>query len=94
VALKASHDDIARRAYDIYIRNGSQSGESDQNWQRAEEELEDEGTEAFAEQDSTGGILPAPDAVSTPAENASAEGSPSSERRKGSWWHRRAARSQ
>ena len=34
-----SHDTIARRAYDIYIKHGSKQGQCKQNWQQAEHEL-------------------------------------------------------
>ncbi len=35
----SAHDDIARRAYDIYDKNGRQQGQCQQNWQQAEREL-------------------------------------------------------
>lgn len=34
-----AHDDIARRAYDIYVKGGSQEGRCQQNWLQAEREL-------------------------------------------------------
>ncbi|MCX5658191.1 MAG: DUF2934 domain-containing protein [Planctomycetota bacterium] len=34
-----THDDIARRAYDIYIRSGKKEGRCAQNWSQAEQEL-------------------------------------------------------
>ncbi len=34
-----SHDDIAKRAYDIYERTGRQSGQCQHNWQQAQDEL-------------------------------------------------------
>ena len=39
VVSEISHNDIARRAYEIYVKNGYQQGQSQQNWQQAEEEL-------------------------------------------------------
>src|SRR5688572_18066389 len=41
-----THDDIAQRAHDIYVKNGFQQGQSDQNWQQAERDLRDHGTVA------------------------------------------------
>jgi len=35
-----THDVIAHRAYDIYIRSGSKQGHCKQNWQQAEVELQ------------------------------------------------------
>ena len=34
-----SHDEIARRAYDIYLKTGSKQGRCKQNWLQAENEL-------------------------------------------------------
>jgi len=34
-----THDDIARRAYDIYLGNGCKQGHCKQNWRQAEQEL-------------------------------------------------------
>ena len=34
-----THDDIARRAYDIYVKSGQKPGQCIQNWQQAEHEL-------------------------------------------------------
>ena len=36
---EVSHDDIARRAYEIYVKSGSKNGRCRQNWQQAENEL-------------------------------------------------------
>ena len=46
VASMPTHDDIAKRAYDIYIRTGSRQGQCKQNWQQAEQDLRNEGTKA------------------------------------------------
>jgi hypothetical protein len=37
-----THDDIARRAYEIYIKNGRRQGQCERNWQQAENELRNE----------------------------------------------------
>lgn len=34
-----THDDIAKRAYEIYAEKGDRQGDSDQNWKQAEHEL-------------------------------------------------------
>ncbi len=34
-----THEEIARRAYEIYLRNGRREGQSEQNWYQAEHEL-------------------------------------------------------
>ena len=34
-----THEDISRRAYEIYVRNGCKEGQSEQNWLQAEQEL-------------------------------------------------------
>jgi hypothetical protein len=34
-----AHEQIARRAYEIYINKGSQKGQCQQNWHQAEREL-------------------------------------------------------
>jgi hypothetical protein len=36
------HEEIAKRAYEIYLRNGSQHGRDQQNWLQAESELRSE----------------------------------------------------
>jgi len=37
-----THDDIARRAYEIYIKKGSRQGQCERNWQQAEKDLHSE----------------------------------------------------
>ncbi len=37
-----THDDIARRAYEIYIASGQKNGHCTQNWHRAEQALRDQ----------------------------------------------------
>jgi len=39
-----AHDDIARRAYEIYVEKGYVQGQSEQDWQQAEEEQKDRST--------------------------------------------------
>ena len=39
VTPTATHDDIAKRAHEIYIKNGCPQGQCEQNWQQAEHEL-------------------------------------------------------
>jgi len=41
-----SHEDIARRAYDIYERRGRKPGQCQENWHQAERELRKESTHA------------------------------------------------
>ena len=40
VTTKPTHDAIANRAYDLYVRTGSKQGRCKQNWQQAETELQ------------------------------------------------------
>lgn len=46
-----SHDDIARRAYDIYDKKGRQEGRCCENWSQAEQELKSENPASFAMQE-------------------------------------------
>jgi hypothetical protein len=40
IAMAApTHDDIAHRAYDIYVQDGRKQGQCKQNWRQAEHEL-------------------------------------------------------
>ena len=39
-----THDDIARRAYEIYLEKGCLQGQSEQNWQQAEQEQKNRST--------------------------------------------------
>jgi hypothetical protein len=34
-----THEQISRRAYEIYVRNGCREGQTEQNWLQAEREL-------------------------------------------------------
>ena len=38
-----THGDIAQRAYDIYVQNGCNEGQCQQNWQQAEKDLHEQG---------------------------------------------------
>lgn len=46
-----AHEAIARRAYEIYVRNGRPTGRCLQHWKQAEQELRDEESVDFDEQD-------------------------------------------
>jgi hypothetical protein len=37
-----TYEDIAKRAYEIYIANGCKEGQCKQNWQQAEQELKNQ----------------------------------------------------
>lgn len=39
VIAMPTHDDIANRAYDIYVKKDRQEGQCKQNWEQAEHEL-------------------------------------------------------
>ncbi len=39
-AASTDHDQIARLAYEIYLKNGRQPGQCRENWQQAQRELE------------------------------------------------------
>ena len=39
VITMPTHDDIAKRAYDIYLKNGCKQGQCKQNWLQAEHDL-------------------------------------------------------
>ena len=38
-ATMLTHEDISRRAYEIYVENGCKEGQSEQNWLQAEQEM-------------------------------------------------------
>ena len=38
-----THEDIARRAYEIYLEKGCPQGQSEQDWQQAEQEQRNRG---------------------------------------------------
>jgi hypothetical protein len=42
-ATKPTHDAVALRAYDIYVKTGRKQGQCKQNWQQAETELQTAG---------------------------------------------------
>ena len=37
-----AHKDIAKRAYEIYVKNGCRQGQSEKNWYQAEQELKNQ----------------------------------------------------
>jgi hypothetical protein len=39
VIAMPTHEDIAKRAYDIYVKSGRKDGQNNENWYRAENEL-------------------------------------------------------
>ena len=41
-AAMYTHEDIARRAYEIYVKRGRRQGQSQQDWNQAEQELQNE----------------------------------------------------
>jgi hypothetical protein len=42
VAAMYTHEDIAKRAYEIYVKRGRRQGQSQQDWNQAEQELQNE----------------------------------------------------
>jgi hypothetical protein len=46
-AAGTTHDDVARRAYQIYVEQGYPQGQSEQNWQQAEREHRYQGLAAL-----------------------------------------------
>jgi Protein of unknown function (DUF2934) len=38
-SLVPAHDDIAKRAYEIYIKKGRRQGQSERDWKQAENDL-------------------------------------------------------
>lgn len=40
-----THQEVAKRAYEIFEKNGSEEGHCDQNWFQAEREMQREGME-------------------------------------------------
>jgi hypothetical protein len=40
--LRPTHNEIARRAYEIYLKNGRMQGQSELDWLQAEKELRKE----------------------------------------------------
>jgi hypothetical protein len=46
-ASSPAHSDIARRAYEIYLKNGRRQGQAEKNWHQAEQELRNEKVESI-----------------------------------------------
>jgi hypothetical protein len=61
-----SHDDIARRAYEIYVKKGCQQGQCKQNWRQAEQDLGGQGQATCAAPACDWGQTSAPVADSSP----------------------------
>lgn len=54
-----THDQIAKCAYEIYVKTGRKQGQCTQNWQQAEQSLRDHGQAiAPAAQHISGGFIP------------------------------------
>ena len=79
-----SHADIARRAYDIYVRKGRQPGQCEQNWRQSEQELQDQGKPTCAAHESCRDPSLAPHACAPPVVKTVAGASPSTIGGKGS----------
>jgi hypothetical protein len=65
-----THDAIARRAYEIYIKKGRQQGQCKQNWRQAEQDLQHEGKTTCAGPQCGRAEAPAARAGSQPAGKA------------------------
>ena len=61
-----SHGDIARRAYDIYLKTGRQEGQCQRNWQEAEQAIQHEGQATCAAHECGCGTSLEPHAKFTP----------------------------
>ena len=77
-----SHEDIARRAYEIYVKKGRQQGQCQQDWLQAERELRKQTVTASTPQ--TIAAPPAARAGSGPVVKTAAGASPSIMGSKGS----------
>jgi hypothetical protein len=40
--IMLTHEDISKRAYEIYVEKGCRQGQSEQNWLQAEQELKNQ----------------------------------------------------
>ena len=47
VSASPTHEDIARRAYQIYVEKGRPQGQSEQIWQQAEQDIRNRGLATF-----------------------------------------------
>jgi len=54
-----THEDIANRAYDIYLKNGRKQGQCKQNWQQAEQSLRDQNQASHRAQEHSSGAVAA-----------------------------------
>lgn len=52
-----THEDIANRAYDIYLKNGRKQGQCKQNWQQAEQSLRDQSQASHRAQEHSSGAV-------------------------------------
>ncbi|MCC5875421.1 MAG: DUF2934 domain-containing protein [Candidatus Sumerlaeia bacterium] len=64
-----SHEAIAGRACEIYLKGGSMRGQCEQNWRQAEKELRENAQVLAAEQEmqNEGGPVPQTPVAGTPA---------------------------
>jgi hypothetical protein len=46
-AATPTHEDIARRAYQIYVEKGCPQGQSEENWRQAEQDIQNRGLATF-----------------------------------------------
>jgi len=54
-----THDQIAKRAYEIYVKTGRKQGQCTRNWQQAEQSLRDHGLAIGpVEHRDSGGFIP------------------------------------
>ena len=60
-----THDEIAERAYDIYVQNGRRENQCQQNWEQAEYDLRHQGLLACHSEHVMKDVF-APDAVEAP----------------------------
>jgi hypothetical protein len=77
VTAGPSHDAIARRAFDIYTKSGSQKGHCKRNWQQAEQELHNASVAMGAAQECGCAEAPAARAGSQPVVKSYAGAVPS-----------------
>jgi len=60
-----THDQIAERAYDIYVQNGRHEGQCQENWEQAENDLHHQGLVACHAEHVVKNVF-APDAIVAP----------------------------
>ena len=73
VTAAPRHEEIARRAYEIYVQKGRKAGQCQQNWKQAEQDLRQQGKAACAAKGCCGNQLPAAEAGSSASVKTVAE---------------------